>query len=175
MRGQGGDVCPCFQVTTDILYTMEFSPAKTSLDIRIVSWCCVVLFVFVWIILSKEVSTQWVGYGFLVFFIVVILVTYTFVPTKYILEGKTLSVVTRAKTFVYHDITKIEPAEKGVLSWIRLFGIWGLFCVVGIFWSRKLGRYRAYLTNTNYKNIAVITLKSGKKVVVSPENISEFL
>ena len=44
----------------------------------------------------------------------------------------------------------------------RLCGIGGLFVFCGLFWSRKLGRYRAYITDPR----RAVVLRFGNKVVV---------
>ena len=54
----------------------------------------------------------------------------------------------------------------------RLFGNGGLYSFTGLFWNRRLGRYRAFATNP--KN-AVVLRSPARTVVVTPESPREFL
>jgi len=53
-----------------------------------------------------------------------------------------------------------------------LFGNGGMFSICGWFWSKNLGRIRAYATNLN---CTVILRWEHRTVVVSPENAVEFV
>jgi hypothetical protein len=55
---------------------------------------------------------------------------------------------------------------------IRIFGNGGLFSFSGSFRNRKLGSYRAYVTDV--KNAVVIKLPSGV-LVVSPDSPDRFV
>ncbi|MCQ3829588.1 hypothetical protein HXX02_09015 [Microbulbifer elongatus] len=54
---------------------------------------------------------------------------------------------------------------------IRLFGNGGLFAYLGLFRNSKLGRYRAYATDTAR---SVVLHLPTRTVVVTPDNPSEF-
>ena len=56
---------------------------------------------------------------------------------------------------------------------IRVFGNGGLFAVTGIYRNRKLGTYRAYVTDR--KLSVVLRTRAGKSIVVSPERPEAFL
>ncbi|TCV91631.1 PH (Pleckstrin Homology) domain-containing protein [Luteibacter rhizovicinus] len=51
---------------------------------------------------------------------------------------------------------------------IRVFGNGGLFAVDGLFYSRRLGWFRAYIRNSDH--LIVVTLVDGRTVVVSPDD-----
>jgi hypothetical protein len=55
---------------------------------------------------------------------------------------------------------------------LRIFGNGGLFAFNGLFWSKQLGRYRAYVTDL--KSSVVLTLKD-RIVVVSPDTPERFV
>jgi hypothetical protein len=56
-------------------------------------------------------------------------------------------------------------------SW-RLFGNGGLFSISGLFWSRRLGKYHAYLTDPRR---AVIVRFRDRVIVLTPESPEEFV
>jgi hypothetical protein len=77
-------------------------------------------------------------------------------PTRVPLEG-----ITRA----WHD----PEALKGS---IRIFGNGGLYSVTGLFQSRRLGRYRAFVTDPSR---AVVLKLPKRTVVISPADPEAFL
>jgi len=63
--------------------------------------------------------------------------------------------------------------EPGVMNWgVRLCGNGGLFSFTGWFWSKKLGRYRAYVTDLTR---TVVLRYEKRTVVVSPGDPGEFV
>lgn len=71
------------------------------------------------------------------------------------------------------DMASVEliPKEHIQGSW-RLFGNGGLFAACGWFWNRKLGRYRAWVTDDER---LVLIQCSDRKLVVSPGQPDEFV
>ena len=57
---------------------------------------------------------------------------------------------------------------------IRLFGNGGLFSGTGIFWNRKLGVFRAYVTSTRKKEMLLVETDKYK-VIISPLKQKIFL
>ncbi len=55
---------------------------------------------------------------------------------------------------------------------IRLFGNGGLFVVAGLFWNRRLGRFRAFATDPSR---AVILTYPTRKVVITPHDPQQFI
>ncbi len=55
---------------------------------------------------------------------------------------------------------------------LRLFGNGGLFVFAGLFWNRKLGKYRAFAT---LPRNSVVLKFPRRAVVVTPENPAQFL
>ena len=71
----------------------------------------------------------------------------------------------RGLVHAWHD----PEAMRG--SW-RIFGNGGLFAFSGLFWSRSLGRYRAWATDPAR---AVVLALPGHTCVVTPEDPAVFL
>lgn len=72
------------------------------------------------------------------------------------------------KTICFGQIASVEPYSKKGISDIRLFGIGGVLGYTGTFYNRRLGNYISYVGN--YNETFLITLKSGKKYLVSCQN-----
>jgi hypothetical protein len=67
----------------------------------------------------------------------------------------------------YDEIAGIERiGARQVGLGIRTFGSGGFFGFFGLFYSRQLGRFRGYMTNR--RDLVLITLRNGAKLVVSP-------
>jgi hypothetical protein len=100
----------------------------------------------------------------------VILICYWFwTPVAYELSGKELIVFFRIGRKRYGPVIRCAIEEMRLIDFaIRLFANGGLFSGSGIFWSRRLGIFRAYVTNTGGDLVIVETART--KVVISPEN-----
>jgi hypothetical protein len=74
------------------------------------------------------------------------------------------------------DIADFEDAEvlpPGTIgAQVRLFGNGGLFSFSGWYWSKKLGRYRMWVTDPKLQ--LVLNCRS-RKIVVSPDAPEEFI
>lgn len=55
---------------------------------------------------------------------------------------------------------------------LRLFGNGGLYAFTGLFWNRRLGRYRMYATDLRR---AVVLRFTDRTVVISPDRPEEFV
>jgi len=69
------------------------------------------------------------------------------------------------------EIRRIESREIG--SALRLFGCGGFFGWFGLFYSRQIGRFWAYMGNQT--DLVLITQADGTKVVISPYPPDAFL
>lgn len=55
---------------------------------------------------------------------------------------------------------------------IRLFGNAGLFAFTGLYWNKRLGRYRLFATNFRY---AVVLKLADRTIVISPASVQAFV
>jgi len=78
-----------------------------------------------------------------------------------------------SKDIPYNDIVDIEYSPDAMMGSLRKFGIGGFFSYYGMFKNRVLGDYKAYATHR--KKTVVITIKSGKKIVVTPSDPERFV
>lgn len=107
--------------------------------------------------------------------ICVVLVSFAYSPRGYNLADRTISVQRLAGQALIplDDIREARPATpEDSRGCIRLWGSGGFFGYFGLFRSRKLGKFTAYLTNRN-NHVVVIT--GSKTVLLSPDDVDGFL
>lgn len=103
----------------------------------------------------------------------VVTICYGLHTQKYVIGNGMLLIHRPVKnvSFPTADIqqTKIlEPNE--MTGTIRAFGVGGLFGYFGKFYNRKFGFMTFYTTQR--KNRILIQFKSGKKIIISPDDVS---
>jgi len=69
-------------------------------------------------------------------------------------------------------LVKARADSEAMSRSLRLFGNGGLFLFGGLFWNRRLGRYRAWVTDPAR---CVVLEFANRKWVVSPERPEEFV
>ena len=96
-------------------------------------------------------------------------------PVAYELEGDTLTVHFRASRMVFPAVSRCSPMEKrSSLLTLRLWGNGGVFAGSGIFWNKRYGVFRAYVTRSKAEELVLVESARGK-VIISPERPEEFL
>jgi len=69
-------------------------------------------------------------------------------------------------------LTRAAADPSATRGSLRLFGNGGLYSFTGLFWNRKLGRYRAFVTDPKR---TVVLFVPSRTVVISPEDPVAFL
>lgn len=69
-------------------------------------------------------------------------------------------------------LQEIRRDPEAMRGSVRLFGNGGVFSFSGLFWNRKLGKYRAFVTDPSR---AVVLRLSRRTVVVSPADPEAFV
>ena len=69
-------------------------------------------------------------------------------------------------------LTSAEHDSAAMRRSLRLFGNQGFFSVTGLFWNRRLGRYRAYVMDPKR---SVVLRFNERVVVVSPDDPERFV
>jgi hypothetical protein len=101
-------------------------------------------------------------------------ITYLFSVKGYALRNDEL-VITRPISpvhFAISDIESVDNTKIAATSSVRLFGSGGLFGYLGSFYNKRQGRFTLYATNR--ANIRLLTLKNGKKIGISPDDMTFF-
>lgn len=131
----------------------------------------VILFLVVGLMASRPNATFSVPLSGLL--LVILSITYALSPFRYeVAEGQLVvrRQVGRATANLRGAKVEIDPeAFQGL---IRTFGNGGFFAVHGMYWSRRLGSVRVFARNRDHG--VVLTLATGKKWVLSPDNPAAF-
>ena len=70
-------------------------------------------------------------------------------------------------------LRSVSADAEAMRGWrLILFGNVGLFCLVGRFWSSKLGWYRAFVTD---RSRAVVLRYADRTIVISPHDPQQFI
>jgi hypothetical protein len=96
-----------------------------------------------------------------------------FTVRAYRLEGRNL-LVRRAlwwSSISLEGLRKVEVDPEAMRRALRLCGNGGLFSFAGWYWSRRLGRFRAYVTDQ--RRTVVLSLPRHK-IVLSPDQPEAF-
>lgn len=91
-------------------------------------------------------------------------------PVAYELEGDTLTVFFRASRKTFPSVIRCSPVrERFSLMTIRLCGNGGVFAGSGIFWNKRHGVFRAYVTRSKPPELVLVETRT-RKVLISPED-----
>jgi hypothetical protein len=97
-----------------------------------------------------------------------------FVVTGYEVDAQRLRVgrLLWATTFSLAGLSRVWKDPDVIKGSLRVVGNGGLLSFSGLFWSRRLGRYRLYATDLKR---SVVLVTPERILVVSPEDPDEFL
>ncbi len=109
--------------------------------------------------------------------LVLLLLLLVFAPSKYVLTPTDL-IVWRLGPKVHIGLDEIESVEpladrSGLHGVIRVLGDGGAFGYYGLFYNRKLGAFRAYVTRTD--SLVLIRRKNHDPVLLSPRDPAAFI
>lgn len=103
-----------------------------------------------------------------------IVVCYLRAPVGYDVSYGRLTVVFHMGSKQFGRITRCDRVSRSVGFTLRLWGNGGLFAGTGIFWNRKWGIFRAYVTTSSRDNLLLI-LTQTHKVLISPDDPDELI
>ncbi len=155
---------------------------KASLDTlaKILTFGAIILFIFIGQksirainIAQGDNTTLFIHFGIIFLLLIIILVSWLFAPQSYSFYGGDL-VIKRPVgnvNIMLSEITEAKILESNETSGlIRTFGNGGLFGYYGKFYNSKLGHITLYTTQR--KNRILINTSNGKKIVISPDDLS---
>lgn len=70
------------------------------------------------------------------------------------------------------DLLFVKTDRYAMKGSLRTFGNGGMFCFAGRFWNRKLGSFRAFVTDR--KRSVILRFVNGQTIVVSPHDPDAF-
>ncbi len=95
-------------------------------------------------------------------------------PVSYELSNGELRVAFRIGRKRYGPVARCTRVESPLGFTLRLFGNGGLFAGSGIFWNRRWGVFRAYVTTD--KPVTLVLVETEKtKILISPEDPRQFV
>ncbi|MBL7766165.1 MAG: hypothetical protein JNJ58_08740 [Chitinophagaceae bacterium] len=112
----------------------------------------------------------------LALFLLILLVAWVYSPRSYEVNAQEILIHRKAGDYkISRDqLASVMPlsSEDMGQAW-RMFGNGGVFGYTGWFSSRKIGKMRWFVTQRN--NYILLTLKDGRKMVISPDDPKGFL
>jgi hypothetical protein len=108
-------------------------------------------------------------------FILIITIAYLFRPKKYILVPNGIRVGMTLVSRTIANVVSVEIMEKDVNFKYRIFGIVGIFSIVGRYATAAGGRVTAYLTDETQGHVVEIRTTEGERVLISPRDPVAFV
>jgi hypothetical protein len=147
--------------------------APWSLSVLVITYAVLGLMAGIAIVCHQQTppDMRWLATGI---FAAIILVTLPFSVRGYVLTPEALSIERWGwrHAIPLGDVVSITADPEALRGSLRLFASGGLFGFFGIFWSRRLGMFRAYCTAP--KRCVLLKLRQ-RTVVVSPEDPAAFV
>jgi hypothetical protein len=106
--------------------------------------------------------------------LLIVILSLSFAVRGYVLTRKTLF-IKRIGWYSRIELEKLVDVEinpKAMARSIRTFGNGGLFGFTGLYWNRKLGSYRAYVTDFQF---CVILRFARGVVIITPDDPKAFV
>lgn len=151
---------------------MQHRTAPLCLSIKIVTSIVVLLGVFLAAAAFREPSLV----PIVVILFLSIGIAYLLSPAGYRIENRVLSVERRWGSKEFGSVVRCSiPDERPRSMTLRLWGNGGLFSGTGIFWNRRWGIFRAYVTRARHDELVLVETADGKKVLISPEDPAAFV
>lgn len=126
-------------------------------------------------LLFKEINQFGLMVG-AVLLVVAFTISWGYSANQYILSGDSI-IIKRPfgnKTIPVSKICKAEKISRGDLRYsIRTFGNGGFLGYYGSYYNKKIGKMQWYATNLN--NAILITTKTSKKILITPDEHQKFL
>lgn len=122
---------------------------------------------------SDEQTTIILSFAVPLLLAVLLIIAIIYAPRSYSLTDKQLIIHRWAgyKMIPLQDIQSAQHIESKKLRWSwRKFGVGGFFGYYGKFYNSKFGTLTYFATQL--KNFVMIELKNGKKIILTPDDIS---
>ena len=149
------------------------APWSTSVKLTTVT-SLGVFFGALYLVATGLAGIPWLRFSVIAGLVLLVLVSLWSTIRGYELRGRTLIVYRLGReTHVELSGSTVAEFDPGAMKWsFRVFGNGGFFSLTGLWWNRKLGRFRAYATDPK----RTVVLRSGRKtIVVSPDRPAEFV
>jgi len=150
---------------------MQQNVAPASISIKIITLLILLMTAGMFIGAYYEPRLVWAG----IVLAVMVVLCYLSAPVAYAIKGDQLLIITRIGSKNFGPVSRCSYVYEDKPSFgIRLWGNGGLFAGTGIFWNKKYGIFRAYVT-TGSKAYLVLVDTPATRVVITPENPDQFI
>ncbi|MCZ6469943.1 MAG: PH domain-containing protein [Gammaproteobacteria bacterium] len=150
---------------------MKQNVAPTSLSIKIITLLILLMTAGMFIEAYYEPRLVWAG----TVLAILVVLCYLSAPVAYEIKGDQLAIIRRIGNKIFGPVTRCSYVYDDKPSFgIRLWGNGGVFAGTGIFWNKKYGIFRAYVT-TGSKSHLVLVETPATRVVITPENPDQFM
>jgi len=150
---------------------MKQKVAPVSLSIKIITLLILLMTAGMFIGAYYEPRLVWAG----TVLAIVVVLCYLSAPVAYEIKGGQLSIITRIGNKIFGPVTRCSYVYDDKPSFgIRLWGNGGLFAGTGIFWNKKYGIFRAYVTTGSKAHLVLVDTPTTR-VVITPENPDQFV
>jgi len=107
--------------------------------------------------------------------VLVLLGTLPFMVRGYVLTDKDIEVRRLGWRTVLPlaGLVAVRGEPQGLRGSVRLLGNGGLFAVNGWFWNRRIGRFRAYVTDPD--RAVLLRYRDGRQVMLTPHDVQHFI
>jgi Bacterial PH domain len=107
--------------------------------------------------------------------VLIVLVTLPFMVRGYLLTDKEIEVQRLGwRTLLpLAGLVAVTGQPEGLHGSMRLFGNGGLFAMTGWYWNRRIGRFRAYVTDP--ARAVLLCYRDGRQVILSPHDVQHFI
>jgi hypothetical protein len=154
---------------------IEFA-APWSRGLRAISWVAVTVLLaatgaglYAWSRTGAEASLLALVLPPIILLIAVLCMVRGYVLTDEEIVVKRLGWVNR---LALTELRSVHGDNEAMANSLRLFGNSGLLSYSGLFWSRKLGRYRAFATDPSR---AVVLTYPKRKILLTPDDPQRFI
>ena len=107
-------------------------------------------------------------------FVLICLYCYLRSPIAFEISNKNLLIHYRWGRAEFPSVESCQVITERPKFGIRVFGNGGFFAGTGIFWSKRDGFFRAYVTASGPGKLVWVVTKE-KKIMISPENPNDFV
>jgi hypothetical protein len=107
--------------------------------------------------------------------VLIVLVTLSFMVRGYLLTDKEIAVQRLGwrTPLPLAGLVAVTGQPEGLRGSMRLFGNGGLFAMTGWYWNRRIGRFRAYVTDP--ARAVLLRYRDGRQVILSPHDVQHFI
>jgi len=106
--------------------------------------------------------------------LIILVFCYLYAPTAFEISGNRLIVYRNYGKIEFNHITDCRAIDKKVPFTIRLWGNGGVFAGTGIFWNKRYGVFRMYITHSKQSEFVVVET-DRQIIIISPENPKIFI